>query len=123
MYDSWNENPLWTWNPPDEYKQNENECMDSILKRLKSFKKLTVKETFELIQNEVENQQEHMKLALIGKSQLRICQQFKSDLETSEEVVHVGKWEKKKVPLSEKRKTDTVLLSPLLHFQWHIDVT
>ena len=65
--------------------------MDSILKRLKSFKKLTVKETFELIQNEVENQQEHMKLALIGKSQLRICQQFKSDLETSEEVVHVGK--------------------------------
>ena len=55
------------------------------LKRLKSFKKLTVKEATELIQNKVENQQEHMKLALIGKGQWRICQQFKSDLEISEE--------------------------------------
>ena len=53
-----------------------------------------------MIQNEVENQQEHMKLALICKGQLRICQQFKSDLEISEEVLYVGKWEKKKVPLS-----------------------
>ena len=40
--------------------------MNSVLKILKSFKKLTVKETIELIQNEVENQQEHMKLAFIG---------------------------------------------------------
>ena len=72
-------------NPPDEYNQNANECMNSVLKRLKSFKKLTVKETIELIQNEVENQQEHMKLALIGKGQWRICQQFKSNLEISEE--------------------------------------
>ena len=71
-------------NPPDECNQNANEWMNSVLKRLKSFKKLTVKETIELIQNEVENQQEHMKLALIGKGQWRICQQFKSDLEISE---------------------------------------
>ena len=35
--------------PPDEYNQNANECMNSVLKRLKSFKKLTVKETIELI--------------------------------------------------------------------------
>ena len=40
--------------------------MNSVLKILKSFKKLTVKETIELIQNEVKNQQEYMKLALIG---------------------------------------------------------
>ena len=72
-------------NPPDEYDQNANECMNSVLKRLKSFKKLTVKETIELIQSEVENQQEHMKLARIGKGQWRICQRFKSDLEISEE--------------------------------------
>ena len=82
---------MWTLNPPDEYNQNENKCMNSILKRLKSFKKLSVKETIEMIQNEVENQQEHMKLALICKGQLRICQQFKSDLEISEEILYVGK--------------------------------
>ena len=72
-------------NPPDEYNQNANECMNSVLKRLKSFKKLTVKETIELIQNEVKNHQEHTKLVLIGKGQWRICQQFKSDLKISEE--------------------------------------
>ena len=72
-------------NLPDEYNQNTNECMNSVLKRLKSFRKLTVKETIELIQTEVENQLEHLKLALIGKGQWRICQQFKSDLEITKE--------------------------------------
>ena len=74
--------------------------MNSVLKRLKSFKKLTVKETIELIQNEVENQQEHMKLALIGKGQWRICQQFKSNLEISEEEYSKLTSEKRKRYLS-----------------------
>ena len=87
-------------NPPDEYNQNANECMNSVLKRLKSFKKLTVKETIELIQNEVENQQEHMKLALIGKGQWRICQQFKSNLEISGEEYSKLASEKRKRYLS-----------------------
>ena len=50
-----------------EYNQNANECISSVLKRLKSFKKLTVRKTIELIQNDFKNQQEHMKLALLGK--------------------------------------------------------
>ena len=74
--------------------------MNSVLKRLKSFKKLTVKETIELIQNEVENQQEHMKLALIGKGQWRICQQFKSNLEISGEEYSKLTSEKRKRYLS-----------------------
>ena len=65
-------------NPPDECNQNANEWMNSVLKRLKSFKKLTVKETIELIQNEVKNQQDHMKLAFIGGGQWRFVNNLRA---------------------------------------------
>ena len=109
-------------NTSGQYNQNANECMSSVLKRLKLFKKITVKETIELIQNEVENKQEHIKLALTGKGQWGICQQFKSDLEISEEEYSKLTSDKKKKHLHFPN-TKQILLYYLLYFQWHVDVT
>ena len=80
-----------------KYNQNANEFTNSVLKRLKSFKKLTVEKNIGLIQNEVENQQEHMKLALIGKGQWRICQSIERSRNIRRGILQLDKTEKKKV--------------------------
>ena len=54
-------------NPPSSYNQNGNESINSMIKKTKKSGKLSLKETIKLIQQEVNWQEEKVKLALVGK--------------------------------------------------------
>ncbi len=70
---------------PSEYNQNANECMNGLLKQGMEKKKLSIKETINLIQEQVSSQEERLKLAIIGKGEWNIRQEYKKQLEVTEE--------------------------------------
>ena len=53
--------------PPEDYTQNSNESINSMVKRSKGPGKLSLKEGIQLLQSEVHKQEEKIKLALVGK--------------------------------------------------------
>ena len=57
-------------NPPENYNQNGNESINSMIKKAKKPGKLSLKETIKLIQEEVNWQEEKVKLALVGKGMI-----------------------------------------------------
>ena len=71
--------------PAEEYNQNANECINSVLKRSKGNCKISLKETVQLIHNEVKLQKENLKLAIVAKGLWRIRAAYKSKLQVSEE--------------------------------------
>ena len=71
--------------PAEEYSQNANECINSVLKRSKDNYKISVKETLQLTHKEVNLQDENLKLAIVAKGPWRIRTAYKSKLQVSEE--------------------------------------
>ena len=71
--------------PAEEYNQNANECINSVLKRSKGDYKISLKEAIQLIHNEVKLQEENLKLAIVAKGQWRTRTAYKSKLQVSEE--------------------------------------
>ena len=71
--------------PAEEYNQNANECINSVIKRSNGPGKLSLKETVQLLHSEVKTQEDYMKLAIVGKGPWRIKNQYKSKLEVSPE--------------------------------------
>ena len=53
--------------PAEEYNQNANECINSVLKRSKGNYKISLKEVIQLIHNEVKLQEENLKLDIVAK--------------------------------------------------------
>ena len=70
--------------PAEEYIQNANECINSVLKRSKGNFKISLKEVVQLIHNEVKLQEQHLKLAIVAKEPGRIRTAYKSKLQVSE---------------------------------------
>ena len=75
----------WTREPAEEYNQNANECIHSVLKRSKGNYKISLKETVQLIFNEVRLQEENIRLAILAKGPWRMRTAYKSKLQVSEE--------------------------------------
>lgn len=71
--------------PPSEYTQNANECVNSLLKSCMEKKTLSVKETVRLVHQEVINQNERLNMAIIGKGNWRIRETYADKLQVSEE--------------------------------------
>ena len=71
--------------PAEEYNQNANECINSVLKRSKGDYKISLKEAIQLIHNEVKLQEENLKLAIVAKGPWRIRTAYKSKLQVSED--------------------------------------
>ena len=71
--------------PAEEYNQNANECINSLLKHFKGSYKISLKEAFQLIHNEVKLQEENLKLAIVAKGPWRMRTAYKSKLQVSEE--------------------------------------
>ena len=63
--------------PPEEYNQNANEAINSVLKKSKGKGKLSVKETVAMIQQEVKCQEEKIKMALLGRGEWKVSEEFK----------------------------------------------
>ena len=53
--------------PAEEYNQNANECINSVLKRSKGNYRISLKEAIQLIHNEVKLLKENLKLAIVAK--------------------------------------------------------
>ena len=53
--------------PSEEYNQNANECINSVLKRSKGNYRISLKEAIQLIHNEVKLLKENLKLAIVAK--------------------------------------------------------
>ena len=70
-------------NTPVEYTRNANESVNSIVKRAKEKNILTLKDAIKLIQQEVNNQLDKIKLAQIGKGEWRVKQEFLSGKKAS----------------------------------------
>ena len=71
--------------PPEEYTQNANESINSVVKRAKGFGEISVKATIQIIQNEVSSQEEKLRQSLIGKGEWRIDEKFREKFEITEE--------------------------------------
>ena len=64
--------------PAEEYNQNANECINSVLKRSKGNYKISLKEAIQLVHNEVKLQEETLKLAIVAKVPWRIQTAYKA---------------------------------------------
>ena len=62
--------------PPDGYTQNANECINSVLKRAAKGKKLSLKETALTIESSVREQENQVKLAMIGIGEQNVAQDY-----------------------------------------------
>ena len=71
--------------PSEEYNQNANECINSVLKRSKGNYKISLKEAIQISHNEVKLQEENLKIAIIAKGLWRTQTAYKSKLQVSEE--------------------------------------
>ena len=71
--------------PAEEYNQNANECINSVLKRSKDNYKISLKKAIQLIHNKVKLQEETLKFAIAAKEPWRIRTAYKSKLQVSEE--------------------------------------
>ena len=71
--------------PVEEYNQNANECINSVLKLSKGNCKISLKEAFQLIHNEVKSQDENLKLTAVAKGPWRTRTAYKSKLQVLEE--------------------------------------
>ena len=67
-----------------EYDQNANECINSVIKKAKGKGILTIKETIKLIQSEVALQEERFKMALINRGEWKLAPEAEK-LKVSEE--------------------------------------
>ena len=65
--DSFYSKSKWLGEPAEEYSQNAKECINSVLKLSKGNYKISLKETAQLIHNEVKLQEENFKLAIVAK--------------------------------------------------------
>ena len=71
--------------PAEEYSQNVIEYINSVLKLSKGNYKISLKETAQLIHNEVKLQEENFKLAIVAKGPCRMRTAYKLKLQVSEE--------------------------------------
>ena len=55
--------------PPKPYTQNGNECINSIIKRGKDTRKLTLKEVVQLLRCVTRSQEEQISLSLMGRGE------------------------------------------------------
>ena len=62
--------------PPDVYTQNANECINSVLKRAAKGKKLSLREAALTIDSSVREQENQVKLAMIGIGELKVAQDY-----------------------------------------------
>ena len=58
--------------PPEDYTQNANESINSMIKRGKASGKLSLKDTIQHFHREIQMQEEKVKLALVGKGNINI---------------------------------------------------
>ena len=75
--------------PAEEYSQNAKECINSVLKLSKGNYKISLKETAQLIHNEVKLQEKNFKLAIVAKGPCRMRTAYKSKLQVSEEYYYL----------------------------------
>lgn len=67
--------------PPAEYNQNGNECYNSVLKRSMGKKKMSMKETIDLLKKEVDDNDLHIQLALAGRGKWRVSPVYRDQWE------------------------------------------
>ena len=79
----------------DDYDQNCNESMNSMIKKAKEKSKLTIKETISLIKSEVKLQEDRLKSALIGRGDWKLAPGFER-FEVKEDAFYKMKPEQRK---------------------------
>ena len=62
--------------PPKPYTQNANECINSVLKRGKHARSLTLKSIVQLLRSVVKDQEEQVKLSFIASSEWTLRRQY-----------------------------------------------
>jgi len=66
--------------PPQVYSQNANECMNSVIKRAAQNKKMDIMDCITNLRQEVTNQQNMKKLAMISRGELTVSDEFRGFL-------------------------------------------
>ena len=76
--------------PPAEYDKNANESMNSVLKKsMTKDKKLSLKETVRLLQQEVKFQCDKLKLSMLGKGEWQLCEPYNALFGITEEAFYL----------------------------------
>ena len=75
-------------NQPEEYNQNSNESINSLIKKAKGMGELSVKETICLMHQEIKIQEEKLKLSLIGRGEWQLAEEYRSMFEISEQTFY-----------------------------------
>ena len=71
--------------PPNQYDQNANEAMNSVIKKAKGKGIISVKETIKLLYQEVKSQEEKLKMSLIGRGGWKLTKEVKGVLQITEQ--------------------------------------
>ena len=71
--------------PPKQYDQNANEAMISVVKKAKGKGIKSVKETIKLLHQEVKNQEEKLKMSLIGRREWQLTNEVKGILQINQQ--------------------------------------
>ena len=68
-----------------KYDQNANESMNSVIKKARGKRIISVKEAIKLLHQEVKSQEEKLKMSLIGRGEWQLINEVKGALQITEQ--------------------------------------
>ena len=80
--------------PPKPYTQNANECINSVVKRSKETRSLTLKSIVQLLRSVAKHQEEQVKLSLIGRGEWTLQKEYDQFQETVEQFYQMIQWQR-----------------------------
>ena len=94
--------------PPKPYTQNANNCINSVVKRSKETRSLSLKSIVQLLRSVVKDQEEQVKLSFIGSGEWTIRKEYNQFQERVEQFYH----------MTQRQRNH--LIEKLIHFQWKV---
>ena len=80
--------------PLKPYTQNANECINSVVKRSKETRSLTLKSIVQLLRSVAKHQEEQVKLSLIGRGEWTLQKEYDQFQETVEQFYQMIHWQR-----------------------------